>query len=314
MSLYPSLEDMKVDKMMKAQTEQMHRARPQSMPTPSAPASAPTLPYPLNPGSAPGPADKYANLYPSLDDYMGLKLVPEEQSQIPPQQAVTPVHVQNQVAVPSSVGHCTMVAPVSGNSAGLLRSQVSHGIREIVLCKDGKGKVGLRAQPINKGVFVILVQKGTPAALAGLRFGDQILMIDDIVVAGFSMDKVHDLIRKANPQKINMVVRDRPFERTITVHKDSLGNVGFGFKNGKIISLVKDSSAARNGLLIDHNMLEVNGQNVVGLKDKEITSIIKEGGNVITLTVMPSYVYDHMIKHTASSFLKKTMDHSVPDI
>jgi len=29
---------------------------------------------------------------------------------------------------------------------------------------------------------------------------------------------------------------------------------------------VKDSSAARNGLLIDHHMVEVNGQNVVGMK------------------------------------------------
>lgn len=313
MSLYPSLEDMKVDQMMKAQSEAVQRT--QSVPTPPAYASAPTLPYPLSPGSAPAPAGKYASLYPSLDDYMGLKLVPEEASQIPQQQqAVAPVVQQNQVAVPSSVGQCSMVAPLSGNSAGLLRAQVSHGIRELTLCKDAKGKVGLRVQPINKGVFVILVQKGTPAALAGLRFGDQILMIDDVVVAGFSMDKVHDRIRKANPQKITMVVRDRPFERTLTVHKDSLGNVGFGFKNGKIISLVKDSSAARNGLLIDHNMLEVNGQNVVGLKDKEITSIIKEGGNIITLTVMPSFVFDHMIKHTASSFLKKTMDHSVPDI
>lgn len=50
----------------------------------------------------------------------------------------------------------------------------------------------------------------------------------------------------------------RPFERTITVHKDSLGTVGFGFKNGKIINIVKDSSAARNGILIDHNLLEVS--------------------------------------------------------
>ena len=31
---------------------------------------------------------------------------------------------------------------------------------------------------------------------------------------------------------------------------------------------VKDSSAARNGLLINHQLVEVNGQNVVGLKDE----------------------------------------------
>ena len=38
------------------------------------------------------------------------------------------------------------------------------------------------------------------------------------------------------------------------------------FKENKITALVKDSSAARNGVLIDHHLVEVNGQNVVGLK------------------------------------------------
>lgn len=52
----------------------------------------------------------------------------------------------------------------------------------------------------------------------------------------------------------------RPFERTVTMHKDSTGYIGFQFKDGKIIALVKDSSAARNGLLTDHQILEVNGK------------------------------------------------------
>lgn len=88
----------------------------------------------------------------------------------------------------------------------------------------------------------------------------------------------------------------RPFERTLTLHKDSVGHIGFQFKNGKIIGLVKDSSAARNGLLTEHYLLEVNGQNVVGIKDKEISALIEEGGPIITVTVIPSFVYDHMIK------------------
>jgi len=58
----------------------------------------------------------------------------------------------------------------------------------------------------------------------------------------------------------------RPFERTITLQKDSTSTVGFVFKENKITAIVKDSSAARNGMLIDHHMVEVNGQNVIGLK------------------------------------------------
>lgn len=58
----------------------------------------------------------------------------------------------------------------------------------------------------------------------------------------------------------------RPFQRTITMQKDSTGHVGFIFKSGRITSLVKDGSAARNGLLTDHYICEINGQNIIGLK------------------------------------------------
>jgi syntenin-1 len=77
------------------------------------------------------------------------------------------------------------------------------------LCKDASGKVGVRVQAINKGVFVCLVMKGSPAALAGLRFGDQILQINGTTVAGFSVDQVHALFRKSPVNGISVVVRDR---------------------------------------------------------------------------------------------------------
>lgn len=116
-------------------------------------------------------------------------------------------------------------------------------------------------------------------------------------MAGYSMDKVHKILKKSPINDITIVVRDRPFERTITMHKDSTGHIGFQFSNGKITSIVKDSSAARNGLLIEHQLLEVNGQNVVGMRDKAITEIIlNEKEPVITITIIPSFIYDHMVK------------------
>merc|ERR1712061_396458 len=133
-------------------------------------------------------------------------------------------------------------------------------------------------------------------------------------VAGFSSDKVHDVLRKAHVNNINMVIRDRPFERTLTLHKDSTGHIGFQFKEGKITAIGVDSSAARNGLLIDHNLLEVNGQNVVGIKDKEIGTIIEQGGQIITVTIIPTVVYSHIMKNMSSSVIKKLMDHSIPEV
>lgn len=114
------------------------------------------------------------------------------------------------------------------------------------------------------------------------------------------MDGIHKLFRKSPKNNISIVVRDRPFERTITMHKDSNGHVGFQFNNGKITTIVKDSSAARNGLLIDHQLLEVNGQNVVGMKDKETTTIINQAEQIITITIIPSFIYDHMMKKYVS--------------
>ena len=40
---------------------------------------------------------------------------------------------------------------------------------QVVLCKDRDGKIGLKVKAVNKGVFVCLVAKGSPAALGGLR-------------------------------------------------------------------------------------------------------------------------------------------------
>ncbi|XP_066997986.2 syntenin-1 [Anabrus simplex] len=305
MALYPSLEDMKIDQLTRAQSQ----GESQYMALQSTTAS---LPYPVSPVSKPADG-RIPNLYPVLNDFMGLELSEAAVACNMPQYAVA-IPASTEIAPVSSGPLAGMIAPLSGQSLGLQRAQVTHGIRELTVCKDGSGKVGLRVQAINNGIFVCLVSKGSPAALAGLRFGDQILQVNGISVAGYTMDKVHEFFRKSPVNGISVVVRDRPFERTVTLHKDSAGHIGFHFKNGKIIGLVKDSSAARNGLLTEHHLLEVNGQNVVGIKDKEITALIEEGGTVITVTIIPSFVYDHMVKKMAPSLLKSSMDHSVPEV
>ena len=69
--------------------------------------------------------------------------------------------------------------------------------------------INFHFQAISKGIFVSLVQSGSPAALAGLRFGDQILQINGENVAGYSMDKVHSIFKKAGVNSIRVAVRDR---------------------------------------------------------------------------------------------------------
>ncbi|KAJ6664037.1 hypothetical protein lerEdw1_008991 [Lerista edwardsae] len=279
MSLYPSLEDLKVDKVIQAQTSF---------------ATNPANPAILSEASAPVIQDGnlYPRLYPELSQYMGLILNEEE---IGRNLAVAPLADSGGlVARPSAVNY--MVAPVTGNDVGIRRAEIKQGIREIILCKDQDKKIGLRLKSVDNGIFVQLVQANSPASLAGLRFGDQVLQINGENCAGWTSDKSHKVLKQAAGERISMIIRDRPFERTITMHKDSTGHVGFIFKNGRITSIVKDSSAARNGLLTEHNLCEINGQNVIGLKDSQIADILTTAGNTVTITIMPSQIFEHIIK------------------
>ncbi|XP_019365567.1 PREDICTED: syntenin-2 [Gavialis gangeticus] len=294
-TLYPSLEDMKVDQTLQSQVNAAARA-----PAPTADNRA--LPSNTNPAPV---------LYPNLAElgtYMGLSLDSEEVQKtlelVPASSAVAPV--------PSA--HGQVVAPLSGCSPGMRRAEIKPGLREIHLCKDEHGKTGLQLKSIDQGMFVQLVKANSPASLVGLRFGDQVLQIEGKDCAGWSSDKARRAMKKASPEKIVMIVRDRPFQRTVTMHKDSAGHVGFVVKKGKIVSLVKGSSAARNGLLTNHYLCEVNGQNVIGLKDKQITDILGTAGNVITLTIIPTVIYEHMVKRLSPRQVKSSMDRSIPDL
>jgi len=205
-----------------------------------------------------------------------------------------------------------VIAPISGSNA-VVKSMVTNGVRYCPIVKE-KNKIGLRVRAWSTGVFVCLVMDDSPAAKAGLRFGDQILQIDGVDMAGMSVAKVHAIFKnKKVGDTATLVVRDRPFERTVTLVRDSNNHIGFQFRDGKIINIVKDSSAARNGLLTEHALLEVNGKNVIGLKDKEITKIISNlEGNALTVTICPSFIYDKIVREMDTSLFGK-MDHSNPD-
>ncbi|XP_045385903.1 syntenin-1-like [Lemur catta] len=216
MPLYPSLKDLKVDKVIQAQ---------------AAFSANPANPAVLSDASAPVSQDGslYPKLYPELSQYMGLSLNEEE-------------ICANMAMVPG--------APVQGQ---------------------------------------LLIQANTPPSLVGLIFRDQVLQINGENYAGWSSDKAHKVLKQAFGKKITMTIRDRPFQQTITMHKDSTGHVGFIFKNGKITSTAKDNSVARNDLLTEHNIFEINGQNVIGLKNSQIADILSTAGTVVTITIMSAF-------------------------
>ncbi|XP_052004133.1 syntenin-1 [Xyrauchen texanus] len=308
MSLYPSLEDMKVDKFMQAQnTPSASPSKAAPLPEASITQYESSITYYESKTEEMGTSGR---LYPELHEFMGLNL------SVDALQAYSP-SVPDQTSGALSVrttGTSWAAAPITGSDIGVKRAEIRQGVREVVLCKDMDGKIGLRLKAIDNGVFVQLVQANTAAALAGLRFGDQILQINGGSCAGWNSDHAHKVLKNASPERITLVVRDRPLERSVTLHKDMSGQLGFIFKKGIISSIVKDSSAARNGLLTDHHICEINGQNVIGLKDSQITDILNSSGGVVTVTVMPVVIFEHMMKRMSSSIVKSLMDHSIPEV
>lgn len=198
--------------------------------------------------------------------------------------------------------------------ANYKKAEIHEGVRNITIIPDAHGKVGLRVKSVSKGIFVQAVITNLPAAKAGLRFGDQLLSVNGTFGAGFSSDKAHNLIKEGiKSGRVDLAVRERPFERTIVLKKSSDNHLGFEFKHGKIKNIRKESSAARNGLLINHNFVEVNGQNVVHMADEDVHKIIANGGESVTLTIVPKPMFDIMCKNLGATPLK-LMDHSIPEL
>jgi syntenin-1 len=176
------------------------------------------------------------------------------------------------------------------------KALVKEGVREITLYKNQQSKVGLSFQLIDMGLFISLVEKESPATLSGIRFGEQLLAINSEPVAGLKLPQIYKLFANIPIGKeIKLILRDRPYAKIYNLTKDNTGYFGFTFTRGNINNIVKDSSSAKNGLQIDHQIIEINGQNVVGFTDEELTIIFKNQPAVITITVMEKSFYKKMI-------------------
>jgi syntenin-1 len=191
------------------------------------------------------------------------------------------------------------------------KALVKEGVREIILYKNQQGKVGLSFQLIDMGLFISLVEKESSASLAGIRFGEQLLAINNEPVAGLQLSQIYKIFSDIPiGNQIKLIFRDRPYAKIYNLTKDNTGYFGFTFTRGNINNIIKDSSSAKNGLQIDHQIIEINGQNVIGFSDDELTKIFKNQPAVITITVMEKSFYKKMIV----GINLKDMSHIFPQI
>jgi syntenin-1 len=293
--MYPSLEDMTIDQLAHNTVAAQNQASAIS----AGPAGAAV-------------ASQGAGLYSGLGleellSYGGLDISPRALEQ----QLGSEIALATRQTGQSYQPLATITQP--GN-LGVARSEKKEGVRPVVLAKGKDGKIGIAPVAIDNGIFVGCVWKDSPSAMAGLRFGDQLLAINGQSCAGWTAKQAIKCLGKQEGASITLALRDRPFARPVTFQKDSKNQIGCYIKKGAVSDLVKDSSAARNGLLTKHHVLEVNGQNVVGLSDKDIVGVIQSSPVTVTLTIVPSFIYKHLVDKIGFKRIKTYMDHSVPDV
>lgn len=188
---------------------------------------------------------------------------------------------------------------------------VSQHVREVRLQKDKRGLLGIQLKDLDSGVFIVYVEADSPAAFAGLRFGDQVLKIDDEYMAGKKGKKVMKFVKKKCGETVTFVIRDRPLERAVTLTKNSHGCVGLLIEEGLIKFVVQGSSADRNGVLTHTYICEINGINCLGMSDKKIRELLEISPMEVKLTLIPEFYFDELTKRLGR-YQWKHMDRTMP--
>nr|CDS33331.1 syndecan binding protein (syntenin) [Hymenolepis microstoma] len=178
---------------------------------------------------------------------------------------------------------------------------VTQEVRELLIKK--KKAFGMTLRNFENGVFVSHVRPSTPAAKVGLRFGDQVLRIDKLNVAGMKGKDAFAHALSVKQYRVPFIIRDRPLERVVDLTRNEQGNVGLFIIDGGISGTLTESSAENNGVINRSQICEINGINVIGFPDEKIAKMIKEAESpIVRFTIIPQDFYNHLTKR-----LKKDM-------
>lgn len=65
--------------------------------------------------------------------------------------------------VPAATASDKQIAPISGTgNVGIRRAEIKQGVREVTLCKDASGKIGMCLEAISKVLLKNHVSRGFP--------------------------------------------------------------------------------------------------------------------------------------------------------
>jgi C-terminal processing protease CtpA/Prc len=184
----------------------------------------------------------------------------------------------------------------------------NDGVREVIIKRISK-KLGIGLTSIDKSFYISFIESGSIASKHNIKLGDQVIRINSMETSGVSPKTLTKYIKSIVEPTIFLIVRDRPLQRVFELYKNRLGYIGIQYKYGVIIRLIQNSSAAKNGVPVNHKIVEINNQNVIGLSDKDLTKIIHESGHQVYIGIMKNMDYKELMKGNSKKTLKN-MDHT----
>ncbi|XP_053673689.1 syntenin-2-like [Anopheles nili] len=172
------------------------------------------------------------------------------------------------------------------------RFPAAKGIRELLIRKGDGGKIGITIRRVLEGKMIVCaVARRSPAYLAGVRYGDEILCHEDEPLPGIEMERMRKMIEHNSRNCVKLQTKDKSGERYVTITRDVEKGYGFRFVNGEITVIRPNTSAEQQGLERKLQIVEVNEEVVVGMSDEDIEAIIYASGDSVTLCVVPVKIY-----------------------
>ena len=132
--------------------------------------------------------------------------------------------------------------------------------------------IGASIQSRHRGVYIIETFKDTPAARGGLRYGDQIVAVDDKSTEGWNSDKVRDHLRGELGVEVKVTVQREGETQPISVKLDRAA-VDLPSISGSYIVKPGVGYIALSRGFHSTTSDELNGA-IAGLKDQGMNSLI----------------------------------------
>eukprot|EP00123_Amoebidium_parasiticum_P020975 comp5946_c0_seq1/m.1800 comp5946_c0_seq1/g.1800 ORF comp5946_c0_seq1/g.1800 comp5946_c0_seq1/m.1800 type:complete len:282 (-) comp5946_c0_seq1:142-987(-) len=179
--------------------------------------------------------------------------------------------------------------------------------RPIVLRRLGDQRFGFSVQKVGEAMCVSLVLPGSMAESAGLVVGDHILMCNGMQLRYATTDSM--LTDLASLPTIDMLVADCSFDVTVSVVRTQGQPLGLNLENGKIVSVTEGSLCAQYPIPLDHYLVEVNHDCVIGIHGPRLQRIIQQAGNVVSLRMMPAAEFELLLQRVGgSAAVRQVMD------